>query len=168
MYLERTALKRLQARHRLPSRIFLLGTGVVGLSLLLTATSVVAVQWIAFASWVVTIVAFSFAYVLKCLTRCPRCKKLFYWAFPLGFLWFRKRCIHCGFQMSTQWIGTAAEIERLRRWEYEHQSGEAIPDVGLQCPQCGYPLGGLMHPACPECGTTVNIRELLRALSFDG
>jgi len=37
-----------------------------------------------------------------------------------------------------------------------------IPDWGLQCPGCGYPLRGLPSHRCPECGLRISIRELIR------
>jgi len=37
-----------------------------------------------------------------------------------------------------------------------------IPDWGLTCPTCGYPLQGLPSYRCPECGKRFNIRRLIR------
>lgn len=36
-----------------------------------------------------------------------------------------------------------------------------IPDWGLQCPGCGYPLRGLPRHRCPECGREFEIAELI-------
>ncbi|MCP4245906.1 MAG: hypothetical protein GY778_02550 [bacterium] len=49
-----------------------------------------------------------------------------------------------------------------------------IPNWGMSCPQCGYPLRGLPTHRCPECGRNLDIPELvkpwtrLRAPRFDG
>lgn len=37
-----------------------------------------------------------------------------------------------------------------------------IPDWGLECPTCRYPLRGLPAPRCPECGTTFVVADLIR------
>ncbi len=37
-----------------------------------------------------------------------------------------------------------------------------IPDWGLACPSCRYPLRGLPEHRCPECGTRFDIRDLIR------
>ena len=37
-----------------------------------------------------------------------------------------------------------------------------IPDWGLLCPSCGYPLRGLPGHRCPECGQKIDIQELVR------
>lgn len=37
-----------------------------------------------------------------------------------------------------------------------------IPDWGLVCPNCRYPLKGLTSHRCPECGTKFEIRKLIR------
>ena len=37
-----------------------------------------------------------------------------------------------------------------------------IPDWGLHCPQCGYPLRGLPEHRCPECGTRFRMADLVR------
>ena len=36
-----------------------------------------------------------------------------------------------------------------------------MPDWGLHCPQCRYPLRGLPSHRCPECGTEFDIEELV-------
>ena len=36
-----------------------------------------------------------------------------------------------------------------------------IPDWGLHCPQCHYPLRGLPSHRCPECGAELNIASLV-------
>jgi hypothetical protein len=49
-----------------------------------------------------------------------------------------------------------------------------IPDWGLTCPECFYPLKGLPSHRCPECGTTLDMPSLvhtwtrLRAPRFTG
>lgn len=49
-----------------------------------------------------------------------------------------------------------------------------VPDFGLGCPNCNYPLAGLPSHRCPECGTAFDVRELiepwtrLREPSFSG
>lgn len=37
-----------------------------------------------------------------------------------------------------------------------------IPDWGLTCSECGYPLDGLPAHRCPECGVAVDMRERVR------
>lgn len=37
-----------------------------------------------------------------------------------------------------------------------------IPDWGLMCPNCGYSLRGLPSHRCPECGTQIDVRQLVR------
>lgn len=37
-----------------------------------------------------------------------------------------------------------------------------IPDWGLECPTCRYPLRGLPGYRCPECGQEFDIKELVR------
>jgi len=37
-----------------------------------------------------------------------------------------------------------------------------IPDWGLACPQCGYPLRGLPSHRCPECGTEFDVPSMIR------
>lgn len=37
-----------------------------------------------------------------------------------------------------------------------------IPDFGLTCPQCEYPLRGLPAHRCPECGAALDIPSLIR------
>ena len=34
-----------------------------------------------------------------------------------------------------------------------------VPDLGLACQQCGYPLAGLTEHRCPECGRTFNLDD---------
>ena len=36
-----------------------------------------------------------------------------------------------------------------------------VPDLGLGCKQCGYPLAGLTEHRCPECGRTFTLEEYL-------
>jgi predicted amidophosphoribosyltransferase len=38
-----------------------------------------------------------------------------------------------------------------------------IPDWGLLCPKCRYPLKGLPSHRCPECGEPLDIPELVRS-----
>lgn len=38
-----------------------------------------------------------------------------------------------------------------------------IPDWGLTCPQCRYPLRGLPRHRCPECGTEFDIETLIHS-----
>jgi predicted amidophosphoribosyltransferase len=38
-----------------------------------------------------------------------------------------------------------------------------IPDWGLECPHCRYPLKGLPSHRCPECGTKLNIPTLVHS-----
>ena len=45
----------------------------------------------------------------------------------------------------------AVDLERL-----------PIPDWGLHCPGCGYPLRGLPEHRCPECGTRFRVADLVR------
>lgn len=37
-----------------------------------------------------------------------------------------------------------------------------IPDWGLLCPKCRYPLRGLPGHRCPECGTAIDVAALIR------
>lgn len=37
-----------------------------------------------------------------------------------------------------------------------------IPDWGLECPRCHYPLRGLPQHRCPECGLDIDVAELVR------
>lgn len=37
-----------------------------------------------------------------------------------------------------------------------------IPDWGLHCPKCRYPLRGLPSHRCPECGTALDVPSLVR------
>jgi hypothetical protein len=37
-----------------------------------------------------------------------------------------------------------------------------IPDWGLTCPKCAYSLCGLPSHRCPECGTEIDVPELVR------
>ena len=37
-----------------------------------------------------------------------------------------------------------------------------IPDFGLVCPACGYPLRDLPEHRCPECGTKFAVKDLVR------
>lgn len=37
-----------------------------------------------------------------------------------------------------------------------------IPDWGLECPRCRYPLVGLPAHRCPECGTEFDIAEVVK------
>lgn len=36
-----------------------------------------------------------------------------------------------------------------------------VPDLGLKCKNCGYPLGGLSLHRCPECGRTFTLKEYI-------
>src|SRR5262245_57025867 len=36
-----------------------------------------------------------------------------------------------------------------------------IPDLGLHCHQCGYPLAGLTSHCCPECGWQFKMDDLV-------
>jgi hypothetical protein len=36
-----------------------------------------------------------------------------------------------------------------------------IPDFGLRCRTCGYPLAGLPRHLCPECGKTILLEEFI-------
>ena len=36
-----------------------------------------------------------------------------------------------------------------------------VPDLGLACKQCGYPLAGLPAHRCPECGRPFTLEEYL-------
>lgn len=38
-----------------------------------------------------------------------------------------------------------------------------IPDWGLECPRCRYPLRGLPEPRCPECGLQINVPSMIRS-----
>ncbi len=38
-----------------------------------------------------------------------------------------------------------------------------VPDWGLVCPRCSYPLVGLPDNRCPECGTTFDVPSLIRS-----
>jgi hypothetical protein len=38
-----------------------------------------------------------------------------------------------------------------------------IPDWGLVCPKCSYPLQGLPSHRCPECGQSLDIAELVQS-----
>ena len=37
-----------------------------------------------------------------------------------------------------------------------------VPDWGLVCPRCGYPLRGLPSHRCPECGRNYHVPSLIR------
>ena len=37
-----------------------------------------------------------------------------------------------------------------------------IPDWGLECPQCRYPLVGLPGHRCPECGTAFDMADVVK------
>lgn len=41
-------------------------------------------------------------------------------------------------------------------------NGLPIPDWGLECPQCRYPLVGLPLHRCPECGTEFDMAEIVK------
>jgi hypothetical protein len=41
-----------------------------------------------------------------------------------------------------------------------------VPDVGLLCMNCGYPLGGLPDHRCPECGRRFDIDEHIPSGDF--
>ncbi len=43
-----------------------------------------------------------------------------------------------------------------------------IPDIGLTCEECGYPLTGLTANRCPECGTAFSVREMIEDRSSVG
>ncbi len=34
-----------------------------------------------------------------------------------------------------------------------------VPDLGLRCRTCGYPLAGLTRPRCPECGRDFDVDD---------
>lgn len=36
-----------------------------------------------------------------------------------------------------------------------------VPDLGLSCPRCGYPLAGLTEHRCPECGRPFTLSEFI-------
>ena len=36
-----------------------------------------------------------------------------------------------------------------------------VPDLGLSCPGCGYPLAGLTEHRCPECGRGFEMEEFV-------
>jgi predicted amidophosphoribosyltransferase len=38
-----------------------------------------------------------------------------------------------------------------------------IPDWGLECPRCRYPLVGLPGHRCPECGTTFDMADVVKS-----
>lgn len=41
-----------------------------------------------------------------------------------------------------------------------------MPDLGLRCLDCGYPLAHLSEPRCPECGRAVDLDEHIPAGAF--
>ena len=42
-----------------------------------------------------------------------------------------------------------------------HPPGAPLPDLGLRCPACEYPLAALSEPVCPECGTAFSLEALV-------
>ncbi|MEM8739005.1 MAG: hypothetical protein AAGG38_11095 [Planctomycetota bacterium] len=38
-----------------------------------------------------------------------------------------------------------------------------VPDLGLSCPACAYPLAGLPQHVCPECGRAFTLEEFVPA-----
>ncbi|MEM1108913.1 MAG: hypothetical protein AAGH99_09515 [Planctomycetota bacterium] len=36
-----------------------------------------------------------------------------------------------------------------------------VPDLGLSCPSCGYPVHGLTRHRCPECGAAFRLEDMI-------
>jgi hypothetical protein len=41
-----------------------------------------------------------------------------------------------------------------------------LPDYGLRCRLCGYPLAGLNRPRCPECGDAIRLDDYIPEGAF--
>ncbi len=48
----------------------------------------------------------------------------------------------------------------IRRW-VRKRSSRGIPNVGLKCSHCDYPLTGLRSTTCPECGETFDLEAMI-------
>ena len=51
---------------------------------------------------------------------------------------------------------------QIQRWIKNDRCKHPIPDIGLECPTCGYSLTGLLEERCPECGDGFCIEQFMR------
>jgi len=93
-------------------------------------------------------------------SRCPRCGHLFYWLGVLPF-GFARACLHCGLKRTPKWNPTDDQRQEIRRWLAASSPRSPIPDVGLCCLACAYPLTGLVDRKCPECGEDFKVENLV-------
>ncbi|MEO0588222.1 MAG: hypothetical protein AAF078_11335 [Planctomycetota bacterium] len=44
---------------------------------------------------------------------------------------------------------------------FDLQAGQPLPDLGLRCLKCAYPLAGVTRCVCPECGWAFELDDLV-------
>ncbi|MEM6331783.1 MAG: hypothetical protein AAF823_00380 [Planctomycetota bacterium] len=49
---------------------------------------------------------------------------------------------------------------------FELPLGEPLPDLGLKCQSCAYPLAGVTKRVCPECGWAFELDDLIPEGAF--
>lgn len=98
--------------------------------------------------------------VLWVISRCPRCGHLFfrrkYYGNP-----FSKRCMNCRLPLTPGLRMGPLEQRALHAWLAQPSPRGPVPDIGLKCMRCAYPLRDLIDSRCPECGTRFDIEKIL-------
>ncbi len=99
---------------------------------------------------------------IRCaLSACPECGREF---FSRGFLTvsiLTRKCVHCGLPLKVRCAWTAEDRARVSEWLHNAGPGQPLPDTGLTCPSCAYPLRGLTEQQCPECGMQFTLKDLV-------
>lgn len=80
---------------------------------------------------------------------CPKCE------YPLRGL-PEHRCPECGWPFDIDDLITAATPLHPPRIT---PAARPVPDLGLTCEECGYPLRGLPDDRCPECGEPFDLAD---------
>ena len=104
--------------------------------------------------------------LLHQFSRCPRCGRLFFLVYGIFGSPFRRSCVHCGLRLSTKPQLSPAERKILEEWT-TNPDRSGIPDVGLFCETCQYPLAGLTSNKCPECGSVFELDKVTHASEGD-
>ncbi|HRR84538.1 MAG TPA: hypothetical protein P5316_05955 [Phycisphaerae bacterium] len=83
--------------------------------------------------------------------NCPKC------AYPLRGL-PEHRCPECGAEFNIDELVT--DTTPLRPPEITART-RPVPQLGLECNGCGYPLRGLPGDQCPECGREFSLTDYI-------
>lgn len=159
-FAEDVAIERLRRRRRRPVHLMLL----VGLALPFAYPIGMALapagEFIPLLVMVTGIAAAASSIVAAQFAKCPCCRRRFFTA-SLSTYPFVSRCGHCGLSLNHPFPLHPTIRELLRLWVAHPHPRPPIPDIGLFCRKCGYPLTGLTEERCPECGIEFSIARMI-------